>query len=37
MESCIVFEVRENGNVSRIKLEVKWADIKLSDDGKRLR
>ena len=31
------FEVRENGNVSRIKLEVKWADIKLSDDGKRLR
>jgi hypothetical protein len=31
------FEVKEGANVEKIKLEVKYADVKLSGDGKRLR
>lgn len=31
------FDVEEGVDISKIKLEVKWADVKLSDDGKRLR
>ena len=31
------FEVKPGADVGRIKLEVKWADVQLSEDGRRLR
>ncbi len=31
------FDVKPGSDVSKIKLEVKWADVKISEDGKRLR
>ncbi len=31
------FEVRDGINVEKIKIEVKWAEVDLSEDGKRLR